>query len=457
MTLHPRYSVGIIAIAGAMLIVVGTSHADSAKLELKRAEPGVKSILARTQRQTCMIMEGTDADRELQAAFSQVVKKQPAKYESEHPLRGVMKLGDLTYGFVLDALPVEPEAKDPEEPGKDSQEPEEEAPPEPKGCGRLYFDSNHNGDLTDDKAIEAINPRPKQVLSYLFYDFPRTDLTVEIDGKKADYSFTFHAYSTNRGSAQFGVASLAAAAYREGEINLGGKPTRVVVLDYNSNGRFDDVWKPPTENSRGRPEPGDYVLFGPAPTDKSPQARHYVQKLVDIDGRFYDMKVTGIGDKLEIVPSSIEVGQVTIPSDGFEATIFGDMGLLDIRGDKTKPIPVPVGDWELAWYAFTKTAKGEDDEEAVDSTMKAAATKDCKAIVIRKGETVELAFGPAIRPVVTAAKITNGMSRLELDLLGKGGARLTDLRVDGNRPAPPEFTIIAPDGEVVERGKFKYG
>ncbi|MEE9602945.1 MAG: hypothetical protein V3V75_06555, partial [Thermoguttaceae bacterium] len=74
MTLHPRYSVGIIAIAGAMLIVVGTSHADSAKLELKRVEPGVKSILARTQRQTCMIMEGTDADRELQAAFSQVVK-----------------------------------------------------------------------------------------------------------------------------------------------------------------------------------------------------------------------------------------------------------------------------------------------------------------------------------------------------------------------------------------------
>ena len=38
MTLHPQHPVGMIAVAGAMLIAVGTSHAGSAKLELKRVD-----------------------------------------------------------------------------------------------------------------------------------------------------------------------------------------------------------------------------------------------------------------------------------------------------------------------------------------------------------------------------------------------------------------------------------
>ncbi|NLE38847.1 MAG: hypothetical protein GX621_12555, partial [Pirellulaceae bacterium] len=71
-------------------------------------------------------------DPQMRDAFKKAVKKEPAKYHSEFPLRGVATLGDRKYGFVLDA-------------------PDDKTP----GYGLLYFDRNGNGDLTDDEVIES--------------------------------------------------------------------------------------------------------------------------------------------------------------------------------------------------------------------------------------------------------------------------------------------------------------
>ena len=57
---------------------------------------------------------------------------------------------------------------------------------------RLYFDLNRNGDLTDDKPIEA---RPRGLFSGGSAEFPRVDLTLDVEGTKLDYSFFVTAYS----------------------------------------------------------------------------------------------------------------------------------------------------------------------------------------------------------------------------------------------------------------------
>ena len=100
--------------------------------------------------------------------FQKIVKKEPAKYHAEHPLYGVAKLGSKRYGFVLD--------------NKDEKS---------KGYDRLYFDLNGNGDLTDDKPIDALPSKDRTSSSATFdqSDFPRVDLTIDVDGKKLAYSF----------------------------------------------------------------------------------------------------------------------------------------------------------------------------------------------------------------------------------------------------------------------------
>ncbi len=122
--------------------------------------------------------EGAD---ESAAAFKRLVKKEP-KYASDHPYRGVLKLGKEQYAFALDAIPP-PDAKQPEK--KNAEQAAKKtssllaalaaavagtpasdraatagnpranpAPVKDFTYNRLYFDFNHNGDLTDDKVVE---------------------------------------------------------------------------------------------------------------------------------------------------------------------------------------------------------------------------------------------------------------------------------------------------------------
>ena len=71
------------------------------------------------------------------SSYRKAVHKEPPEFESEHPVRGVAKLGTGQFGFVLDA-----------------------AEPDAKGYARLYFDINRNGDLTDDDVIDACKMGP---------------------------------------------------------------------------------------------------------------------------------------------------------------------------------------------------------------------------------------------------------------------------------------------------------
>jgi hypothetical protein len=138
-----------------------------------------------------------------------------------------------------------------------------------EGHGRLYFDLNHNGDLTDDRVIEGDPAEGDFPKGYWWYQFPRVDLTLDVDGTKVEYAFFLSAYSqtvTSGASEPTGLvaASLQVAACREGRITLAGKTRHVVLLDFNSNGRFDDVVTVRT-SSRGRATPvyGDLLLLDP--------------------------------------------------------------------------------------------------------------------------------------------------------------------------------------------------
>ena len=104
--------------------------------------------------------------KERDANFKKIIAKEP-KYESENPFRGVVKFGTKSYGYVLDAVPekakVKEDKKDAEKPksdddkSKDDKADAEKPKPPAKAIkyNRLYFDLNRNGDLTDDKVIEA--------------------------------------------------------------------------------------------------------------------------------------------------------------------------------------------------------------------------------------------------------------------------------------------------------------
>jgi hypothetical protein len=570
MTRTRRYLVGAIAAAAVIFATAPAATAQTCTLTLKRRE--TKSarfdqtdyMYWSVQPQSFYVQLNAEGkgqprpvisgDKSQADAFKRIVKKEP-KYHSEYPFRGVLKLGSQEYAFALDvAAPAPaPEAKKPDAKqtvAKAAKKPaangdalaalgnllgwfsgEEPAgkpaiPVEAFCYNRLYFDFNHNGDLTDDKVVEVSPGREGYPPSYRRFEFPRTDVTIDVDGTKLDYSFNLEGYAYSwSGYGQVSIR-VSSAICREGDVTLEGKRHHLVLLDYNSNGRFNDQIKI-SENihmAAGQlyPEQGDVLLIDPktgstpyeSPYDPTASDYRYdVSKMVPIDGRWYDLKISPAGDKLTLTPSAVPVGSVTNRNEAYRAQIYGDKGFLKIRGTKGAPIAVPEGRWKLLSYTITCANRPEPAKPAVKaeekkaekkpadkaamakkssllgvlakqfietiagggeafvaepsfvagpSLVSATATEKYKAVTVRKGETVELPFGPPYTPTVTAESygppnVKAEQFELEMGLVGVGGEACTNMMVKGGRPGKPEFTITDPKGKVVQQGSFEYG
>ncbi|MGA2255929.1 MAG: hypothetical protein ABSG53_14885, partial [Thermoguttaceae bacterium] len=219
--------VGAIVTAVVLFATGATAVAETCTLTLKRREtkPSVFDPTSYTywsvRPQYVYMQMHADGNGSWQAtnignpsqadAFKRIVKKEP-KYQSENPFRGVVKLGSQEYAFALDVAP--PKAKQPDakqstakaktEPGgaTTTEKPSANEKPVTKPAllkdfsyNRLYFDFNRNGDLTDDKVVEAaadsnrFAPIVSAAMSYLRFEFPRIDVTIDVEGTKLDYSF----------------------------------------------------------------------------------------------------------------------------------------------------------------------------------------------------------------------------------------------------------------------------
>jgi hypothetical protein len=496
--------------------LTAAATAETFKLELKQLPEQSRSrdaadALFRTTSPQAFYMNRDEGDRGKQRdeEFAGVIKKQPEKYQSAFPFRGVAKLGTQKFGWVLDSS--KPKA----------------------GYDRLYFDANGNGDLTDDKVIEAIKERGSFFSGgYASYQFPRVDVTIDVDGKKLEYCFfaSGYAYGMEEDKApQYARVAFNAGVYRDGKITLDGKEHRIALLDFNSTGRFDDAYSVNKDvsgqNDSLYATTGDMLLVDPDTrgfagslgydlTDR--KERVPVSKLVLIGEKYYETKITPTGDEITLdlfkgaVASAVNANCVR-----YEAVVFGDDGMLKIVGEKDKPVALPVGEWRLFSYradnspppksANEPTAKAESKDGAKDTPTKPAdktkktntalskavrawlgvqdaeeedednepssfplrprytlasgnATKGSPAFKVQEGRTTFMKFGPPYQPTV---KITYWRdphtAQLGLVIVGTGGEVLDDLMVDGNRPRAPTFQIISPAGEIILRGKFEFG
>ncbi|HLA83998.1 MAG TPA: hypothetical protein VJL29_04320 [Thermoguttaceae bacterium] len=472
--------------------------------------------------------------------FAEAVQKEPDQYNSELPFRGVFRLGDKRYGFVFDAV----------EPGG-------------RSYGVLYLDRNGNGDLTDDEAIESNYRELQQRLKkeeadakkakaeadmlaeeakadptdqvkqkkaadqqrlalaqqrrvatmrramYSAGRFPRIDMQIEIDGQKTEYSFFFQVYSSLRPTVR-----LYSAQYYEGRIELDGKTHRVVLVDYDCNGRFDDPMTLPKVGSYRDANvpvyavPGDRLFVDPKMVDDyrlvydrtGPAFQHNVGKWLCFDGRCWNLNVSPAGNRITIEPSEAAVGRVANANQRYTALVHGEQGVLKIQGTADQPAALPVGKWSLLSYLIDLTdAKADEkaDAEAGDAKpaasarsrlrrplpkstfVSAMATGNAKPVEIVEGQTVEMLFGEPFTATVqaqadrssflrvgTATGIAAGANitrpkqdriSLSLNLSGAGGEKITGITVNGQRPGKPTFKILDPEGKVVQEGNFEYG
>ncbi|MBN1908727.1 MAG: hypothetical protein JW818_03225 [Pirellulales bacterium] len=557
---------GVIVAAGMLALAAG-ARAETCKLELKKmGEPNSRrsagvlySMLSSADAQSFYMQTGADGrlvhrdDGPKKPAFSKVITKEPEKYVSKHPFRGVAKLGSQYYGFVIDASPPRKKEGDKAKKNKPEDEDEKAEAKEDQGDGkkkdnesgslaktiakavtekkkeedtplaytRVFFDLNHNGDLTDDKVIE-VEGNQGYAMSPGFHhvSFPATDITLTVDGKKIEYAFSMYVYGQSSKTYSYLNAGLQAAVYREGKMTFGGKEYRVVVSDYNSNGQFDDASVvtdvDPSSTEAIYPTTGDMVFLvesGSKPKRVSPYSitdndcMHFVGKMIQVNGQFHNLKVTPSGNELTIDDEALPTGTISNTNPNFQAVFRGPGGFLKTSGDASGKVPLPAGEWTLLSYTIRREddpdkKKTEEEEKAKQeaqgkegkdkvaqkesssflgalrkalsapprpsrsprmprskySSVTARASGKTKPVKVVAGETVEMPFGGPYRPIVSVQyRSDNRHVSLGLALVGTAEEVCSDMEVFGNRPEEPAFTITTPDGKKVATGAFEYG
>jgi hypothetical protein len=328
---------------------------------------------------------------------------------------------------------------------------------------RLYFDLNRNGDLTDDQVIRADESPKNSSYSY----FPRVDLTIDVAGQETEYAFHMRAYGYSSSSYRYAYAYLYGAAFREGEITLDGVKRRVVLVDNNSNGRFDDTMTIATVSGTFYPRPGDTIFVDPDAGDftygydpTTSETQHYLGELLHVSGKFFEASVSPAGDSITFKDTAAPVGYVSNASKGYRALVRGDQGIVKICCDGNGRSPLPAGNWKLIQYSIDrskKTVETSGTKQPVWTLVSARAPSDYAAVEIQAGETTPMPFGPPYKPIVKATRRSGNTVQLSMSLVGSGGDVCTNLLVNGGRPSAPEFTILGPDDDEVYQGKFKFG
>ncbi len=382
--------------------------------------PATSYFLSQVTPQLFYVNLGKDEDSR-DAEFHRVVKHEPS-YSSATPIRGVAHFAGQEYGFAFDSV------------GGRSP-----------GYNRLYFDLNGNGDLTDDRPIAAITATASQS------QFPRVNIALEAKGQSIEYSFLPSVLCQQSGGNNAATVTFYAAAYREGCITQGSSRIRLVLLDRNSNGLFDDI---ASFRPDGTAADGDLLLINPNP-NKSRYAgdlgndRNFVNKTVCIGREFYRMEVSPSGDSLKLKPADFPMGCVVNSSPSYRATLFcPNYGVVAISGSKDQKISLPEGTWKVLSYSVQAGAR---------TLLTASFAGKSPETAVKKGETAKLPFGPPWRASVSLARGQGNNVSLWLTILGTGGERCTDLWVKGARPPKPQFVVKDKDDKIVYKGNFEYG
>ncbi|MEW6073577.1 MAG: hypothetical protein AB1726_13420 [Planctomycetota bacterium] len=417
------------------------------------------------------IREGEDTFLEYE--FSEHVTREP-EYVSEHPLRDSVRLGDHRYCLALDSRPGEEE------------------------YSVLYFDRDRNGDLTDDAVIEAKRHKSPGFLIFgggdVGYEFPLVELEIVVEGRPMPYALGVVTRRHGEEETTYVSASLSAAVYREGEIAIAGRRHRLVLVDMNSNGRFDD--RIPAEALEGEEDDaplfllgagGDALLVDPEgarPWDLFDPASdlagrcHPAGGRIVLDGAFHELAVSPTGAEVKITPYAGALGRLQNSMGPWRAWIRSGKDRFLVAAGSDGAATVPAGEWRLLSYTVDLTAQeaakaGPPPKRSFLSSLgalfggepgppttlvSARAGKDVAPVRVGGGEEAALPFGPPYRGVVTAQRGRRaGGVRLSLQIVGAAGEVVSDLRVGGNRPKEPTFVITDPAGAVVKRGSFEYG
>jgi hypothetical protein len=342
---------------------------------------------------------------------------------------------------------------------------------------RVYFDTNGNGDLTDDTPIDSQDSRGG---NSNFAHFNPVDFKTTLDGKQMPYSLRISCYCWAENDQQKLTREVLKrqcrlmvdvnCAYR-GQFSLDGTTYHVWLADANGNGRFDDTVRLPSIGNQGSARPvylqGDDIYLS------TKRGIEYYDSMtlsdwLSLNGRLYEVAIDVPGKKMSLTPARVPMTRAKLPMEAERLSLF-DKGqkrsVMLFRPGKAAMIP--EGSYGVMGYCALR-----NDEQGDLWRVIASATSDTPFVEVKGAKGAALAFGEPFTPeavIPGGQRVGDGAANVQMTLNIKGSANeqirdishlqgnKTNIPLSGNRPKEAKFKIVMPDGEVAAQGKFDYG
>jgi len=290
----------------------------------------------------------------------------------------------------------------------------------------LYIDSNGDGNLKDETAVEAY----------------KTDSThasfgpvkVIFQGEDGPNSYHLNFSLCDHGKPQ--RLSVKSGGWYEGQITVGGQKKYCVLVDHNVNGMFND---------KAVDFKCDRIWLG----SEEKQEEKFVGNLLEVDGKLYRPEISPDGAYVKLAEADdVGFGQVHVPGSITEFAAGGENGLF-IYEPKDSVVRLPVGKYRIHHWNSERKDGGSRWK------LKGSGFGEKGDFEIAGTGQVKLDIGEPIVSNVAGKKKGSSWS-FSHSLGGRLGENI-DITRNNSRPSAPKLRIKNEKGSYDKVFSFEYG
>ena len=408
----------------------------------KKAPPGTKTS-GKSIPLTYTFSENVDKEIGLSSSKCCPAEPRPTKklvaepaYYSKRPMYGVLQLGENKSQKIIMVA--------------------DESRGTRSGYDTLYVDANGNLDLTDDAKLTA---KPNANQEDKKAHFSLVELKAKYDDKELPYHVTIDNISED--SIHLHMNS---ACYAKGTITLGAKTYKVVFVDSNTNGLFNDHFLTPKGMGGNQVyASGDGFGIDLNGDDKFDMKQGQgtevfpLGKYLSLGQKCYEIELAPSGRSYTLAKTKAKCGVIALEAQDATAILINSDGGLRVAGKNTT---VPEGSYQLC----SNRVEAKDGEGQLWQALGTGLAKQPPVVVTAK-KTTPLAVGAPFTAEVTVSPNGGNVYAMSLSIKGQGGevyaansfqkVGKTDTNIQFS--PKPKVKIVDKDGKEVATGDFEYG
>jgi len=296
----------------------------------------------------------------------------------------------------------------------------------------LFVDADSDGDLSDETPVQAYWKTSRGSM------FGPVKVLLPGEDGPVSYHFSLSLRVFPDDGEALRILHMTSSGWYEGNVSVGDKKYRCMLVDYNANGTFNDTSDRFFEIDRIRIGVG-----------RSLQER-FVGKYIQIDGALYTPDVSPDGAFIKFTPAAdVPMGTVTLAEDVAAVSLGGRNGLLSYNV-RDAAVQVPEGSYRVHQWRIERT-----DAKRAKWTLTGSGFPDTSVFAVSSGNRAELNVGEPLETSVAMNK-RGANWFFQQSMKGRSGEAVAIQR-NNQLPPAPKLRITNADRSYDRVFNFEYG